>query len=191
MSNSHDERGDVYDDADDLEGYQYDDPDEFHRIRRLRQIHDARDRFEKVRLKAREAEARGQVGISRDAAAAQTALDYVRQLEPIIKRADSDILDRTVVVESTRVRPVDNVETRTEPMEVTVTELLNQTGEVETQVSYTKFDAEINTEKRHTTTVTVTISPQTSLRLVRLCDDFLESVMPSGLSETSDDTWEI
>ncbi len=171
---------DLYDDPDGAGGYEYDDPDELHRVRRLRQIHDARRRFDAVEAKSLDAGVR----VDRPTAVAAVACGFLRQLEPIIRRSDSDLLRREVTINQQAHR----VETNDGPYRawtpartVAVSELLDTSGNLRGAV-------QANGE---THPVTITIRPDTSARLVRLGDDFLEDIAPSGIAEASNDEWHL
>lgn len=183
----------IFDSPDsDGDGYEYSDPDEMHRVRRLRQIHDARERYEEFRLKVQE---HADMGRLRQADvrkyAAQLALDYVRQLEPVLRRADSNLLDRTIQIDSRDVTAPDGSTVTLPARTVRVADLLDAEGMVETKYQYTHRDPNTMSRTTDTETVQITIDTPASSRLVRLCDDFLEEVMPSGLSDASPDKWEI
>lgn len=172
--------------------YEYDDPDEMHRVRRLRQIHDSRERYEEFRLKVQE---QADMGLLNQADVrkytAQLALDYVRQLEPILRRADTGLLDRTIEIDARTVTSPRGNDVTLSPRTVTVGELLDREGVLQVKYNYSYTDADTRSRVTNTETTTITITTAASSRLVRLCDDFLEDVMPSGLTDTDSDKWGI
>lgn len=173
------ETHDLYDEPEQEPGeYRFDDPEEYHRHQRLKQIHDSRERFEKGRHRAYHMADEGE--ISRDRAqayTAQLALDFIRQLEPLVRRTDSDLLQRAV--------PVGN------GTQATVARLLDSDGIISITTTTTKDDPNTGGERKVTTTEEVTMSRRASTRLVRLGDDFLEDIMPSGIIEEESSEWEI
>jgi hypothetical protein len=175
-----------------------DDHDDLHRVRRVEAIHDARERFVKVRLQAMHKMYEQSAFFQRDVDkyANMTALDYLRELEPMIRRSDSDFLDRIIVIGSQRFSP-DNIRTSeqnrdvmwdestliTKPVRVTVQELLNKGARVKstatahgTRVGHTDWQEEVE----------IYVQPDASVatRIVRLCDDFIEDTLPS-ITESS------
>jgi hypothetical protein len=174
-----DDSNELYDEPNRDNNYEYTDPDEMHRVRRLQQIHDSRERFESIRLKARELVDLGQLPAGRTRYyAAQLALDYVRQLEPILTRADSEILSREVTVT--------DVDGEVPGHSVTVADLLDANGTIKSTRQYRERNPDTNAMETKTEVTELTLDESAATRLVRLCDDFLEEVMPSGLSETAD-----
>jgi len=92
---------DIYDEpTNDAQELAITDPDDLHRVRRVEAIHEARKRFVEVRLKAREAMDSDPMfhKYRKDRLAVLTALDYLRELEPMIRRSDSDILKREITI---------------------------------------------------------------------------------------------
>jgi hypothetical protein len=183
---------DLYDDPDRDTDYEYDDPEELHRVRRIQQIHDARERFERARLAARGKAATNQV--SDDAlrkVTTQLALDYVRQLEPILARTGNDLLDRQVTLPARRVTCPDGSTATVEETTVTVRTLLDESGTITVTTEYQAYDSHSNCHQTRTHETPLPMDEAAATRLVRLCDDFLEGIMPSGIAETTDDEWEV
>jgi hypothetical protein len=174
------------DDPEDIDGYQYDDPGELYQGERIKQLLAARRRFREGRLGAREQMyERGHDYTRADYrdVCAQLALDYLSELEPLIRRTDSNLLERVIETEPREIKDPNDDITTTDPPNVTVGKLLDTGGDVETKYQYEYFDTYDNTSKKDTETVRVTIDDNTSQKLVRLCDDFLESIMPVEIDQ--------
>lgn len=160
----------VFDEPEQDLGQVYEDPDEMHRMRTLQRIHDARERFDRGRL---ELQSREDVAPRRvKDLTAKLALDVVRSIEPLLRRSDSDLLQRTVSVDGAAVQ---------------IESLLDNEGRVDVVWTEEEFDASDQTYKQVEKSETKTISTSTSTRIVRLTDDFLQGVMPSGLLPDDDD----
>lgn len=153
-------------DRDEDERMRITDPDEHHKTRRLNQIHNARETFTEVYRKAEADHRSGQEGTR---AVAAVALDYVRQLEPLVKRSDSDLLDERVTVGG---------------REVTISTLLDQGGTVTTteRVSKSRRSLQFTTE-----TTTHRMSKPTALKIVRMCDDWLDRYIDFKIEDTPDE----
>jgi hypothetical protein len=173
MSESENER--VFDQPDRIE-YEYEDPDEFHRVQRLKQIHEARKQFDKGQHTVQYKANRG--AISEEHArevVAQLAVGFIRQLEPILSRTESRILDYEFTFRSDRVKH-----------EVTARQILNTNGTVTYSKEVETFDPDTQQRGTKRERRQVMIPFEVSAKLVRLGDDFLEDVMPSGLVEAAD-----
>jgi hypothetical protein len=172
-----DDAAGLYDDPDSAGGYEFDDPEEFHRIRRLEQIHDARERFDSGRHKIYHAADIGEITPERaQNFTAQLALDFVRQLEPLLRRTDADLLEREIEL------PTDG-----SSVSATVERLLDENGTVAVNRTEKQMNPETNAKETVQITDRVTMTRRASARLVRLGDDFLEEIMPAGIVEDSDD----
>lgn len=173
------------DDPKDTGDYQYDDSDELYQSERIKQLLAARRRFREGRLGAREQ--KYQPGGITEAdyrdVCAQLALDYVSELEPLIRRTDSNLLERVIETGPQEVETPNGDTTTVNPPDVTVAELLNAGGEIQAAYRYGYFDTSANAHKTDSKTIRVTVDANASQRLVRLCDDFLEDVMPVELNE--------
>jgi hypothetical protein len=168
------------------------DPDDLHRIRRVRAIHDARERFVKVRLQTRDMMiteptfAQSNV----DKYAIMTALDYLRELEPMVRRSDSQLLEHKVEIPS-KPFPSESIPTshksvywddgslRTDPVELTLNELLNSAGTIRASATVKGRNAGTNSRVSKDIEITVTAGERVAMNIVRLCDDFLEDALPS------------
>jgi hypothetical protein len=184
---------DLYDDPEGPDAeYEFEDPEELHRVRRLRQIHDARERFEKVRLRTVEGVHENKLTRPQQRRyTAQVALDYVRQLEPLLRRTDSDILDREATVRGRRVTTPNGDTLHVEGTTASVDQLLNTGGYATTRYEYQEHDGATNRTLHKTATAELTLDPAAATRLVRLCDDFLEDIMPSGIITDDDNEWHL
>ncbi len=168
-----DENPDLYDEFDGAGEYVAEDPDDLYRVRRYRHILDARQRFDVVEARSLAADIE-----DRATAVAVVACGFLRQLEPIIRRSDSNLLRREVTIgqQPHRVETEDGpYRAWTDARTATVSHLLDTSGTLQDEV-------EVN---ERTFPVTATMQPDTSARLVRLGDDFLEDVMPINLTEDS------
>jgi hypothetical protein len=162
--------------------YTYETAEEAHRRRRLEQIHNARERFDKVRLSARRR-------LNSDSAKGRRrarewtiylALDVLRQLEPIIKRAEHDLLDVEVPVGGVQ-REVDGRLVTLPQKRVPLRDLLDGEGQVQVTETVERYDSASNTTTTQTETFDVAPRTEVSTRIVRLCDDFLHEVMPADV----------
>jgi hypothetical protein len=171
---------DLYDDPDSAGEYEYDDAAEYHTVERLREIHNSRKRFDKKRHEVYHAADMGRITHDRARTfTAQLALDFIRHLEPLVRRTDSDLLEREVQLPH-------NDRTVT----ATVGELLDGSGTVEIETTEQYLNPETNARGRRTVRESVTLDRAAANRLVRLGDDFLEDIVPSGLTDTGDDVAE-
>lgn len=159
---------DPYEDEDNDRQMQITDPDEHHKTRRLNQIHNAREQFTRT---YRLAEADHRSGPKGRRAVAAVALDYVRQLEPLVKRSDSDLLEETVTVGG---------------QTVTISTLLDQGGTVTT----TNRTRENRRLMPRTETTEHRMSKPTALKVVRLCDDWLDQYIDFDIEDTPDE-WQV
>ena len=181
---------DLYEEpANEAEELAIQDPDDLHRVRRVEAIHDARERFIRVRLQAREQVDADPMfhAYRKDKLAVLTALDYLRELEPMIRRSDSDILEREITIDGKRIdesqvpgsADLSDEKLRVEPVTVTTKELLDTAGELHTTHRVISWDS-LRKERRKTNVpVVLTATERHALRIVRLCDDFIEDVLPS------------
>jgi hypothetical protein len=182
---------DLYDDpAHGSDSVAIDDPDDLHRVRRVEAIHKARQNFVTVRLKARERVMTDKFFTRPDADryAVLTALDYLRELEPMIRRSESDILDREITIQSRRVAPeqvatdgisIDEQSLQVGPITVTLQQLLDQGGDVVVDATARGTDSFSGVRKTREFSATLRPGDKHALRIVRLCDDFIEEVLPS------------
>lgn len=159
---------DPYEDEDNDRQMRITDPDEHHKTRRLNQIHNAREKFTEV---YRKVEASYRTRNGRQAIAA-VALDYVRQLEPLVERSGDELLDETVTVGG---------------QSVTLTTLLDHGGTVTTQKRVQRGRNQIawNTE-----TTTHHMDKATSLKVVRMCDRWLDEYIDFDIEDTPDE-WQV
>ena len=163
---------------------------DYHELRRYQQIHTARERFLKAELMASSVHA---IEAAQYAAAAHTAaLQYLRELEPIMRRTDSQLLEEEVhwvagpapVHEMTNraLRPED--QDLTARMTTTYEELLAWGSEaVPYDVEYTWFDPTSNVKKRGAHRGKTRPPLQALAQIVRHCDQFVEAVLPFRLEE--------
>jgi len=191
----------IYEPENDAGNVEIKDPDDLHRIRRVEAIHDARERFVKVRLKARDMmyDDPTFTQFNVDRYAIMTALDYLREIEPMVRRSDSQLFDHVVTIPSkrfteeaipkdrhTRRVKFDESSLRTEPVEITLGELLTVGGSARadatvtgTRVGHTNYRNEIE--------VTVNADERVAVNIARLCDDFIEDALPS-IGKAADST---
>jgi hypothetical protein len=182
---------DLYDEpANDSGAVGLDDPDDLHRIRRVEAIHDARQNFVTVRLRARERVMTDKFFTPDDADryAVLTALDYLRELEPMIRRSESDILNREITIPSRQVArehvaadgiSLDDQSLTVGPVTVTLQQLLDHGGAVTVDGNARGTDSFSGVRKKREFTATLRPGDKHALRIVRLCDDFIEDVLPS------------
>jgi hypothetical protein len=169
---------DVFDDEpgeDTQTDYEYDDPDELYRVRRINQILNALDNYDNGKIKLKfHPEARYELTQEeRDGLRDELALKVVRHLEPIVSRTEYDLMDREVTV----------VSGDGEVRQATLRGLLDAGGHIAEE--YTEMRSTRGTQPREEVTEVryFTMTEATADRVVRLCIDFLESVMPVGLSD--------
>lgn len=185
---------DIYDEpGNDAQDLAITDPDDLHRIRIVEAIHDARERFVEVRLKAREQYDADPMfhAYRKDRLAVLTALDYLRELEPMIRRSDSDILEREITIAGKLIPesklPADAYDTadnrRVESVTLTAEELLDSGGEVNMTHVMTGYDAMRQQRVKHEIGVSLNPEEKHAMRIVRLCDDFIEDILPSITSD--------
>jgi hypothetical protein len=110
---------------------------------------------------------------------AQLALDFVRHLEPLVRRTDADLLDRRVTLSY-----------EGGAVTATVCPLLDNCGAVTITATEEYRDPETMAEGTRQVQQQVTLDRAAATRLVRLGDDFLEDIIPSGLTDTTDDVAE-
>jgi hypothetical protein len=181
---------DIYDEpTNDAQELAITDPDDLHRVRRVEAIHEARKRFVEVRLKAREAMDSDPMfhKYRKDRLAVLTALDYLRELEPMIRRSDSDILKREITIAGKLIPeselPNDAHDTadnrRVESVTLTTEDLLDSGGEVNMTHEMTGYDHMRQHRVKHEIAVSLNPEEKHAMRIVRLCDDFIEDVLPS------------
>jgi hypothetical protein len=169
--------GDVFDSApgQDTE-YEYDDPDELYRVRRLTQILDSLKAYDKGKIRLRHhPQARRLPQDERAALRDELALAVVRNLEPIISRTERPLLQREVVLTA------DGGDMRT----ATLQDLLDAGGSIAERHTETQLDPDTNGMERVTKTRYYSMDEATADKVVRLCVDFLESVMPVNLTDDS------
>jgi len=172
---------DLFDDPDSAGEYEFDDAGEYHTIERLREIHDSRKRFDKARHEAYHAAEMGRISDQRASMyTAQLALDFVRHLEPLVRRTDADLLDRRVTLSH-----------EGGVVTATVGHLLDNSGAVTISATEEYRDPSTMAERTRQVQQQVTLDRAAATRLVRLGDDFLEDIVPSGLTDTGDDVAEI
>lgn len=174
MTDESDEHTDIFDspERDDTE-YQISDPEQLHKVRRLEQIHSAREQYSDLRLRAVEKESttsRHDKDTTRRLLG-QAAVEYLRQLEPIIRQSESDLLERTIT---------------TTEQEVSLADLLDNNGEIEKTVKREQSTGLVNHTLMATATATGSLRESESLRVVRLCDNFLDNHIPFDLHSDSD-----
>lgn len=145
------------------------DPDEHHKTRRLNQIHNAREQFSRT---YRLAEVRDRTGDKEDRAVAAVALDYVRQLEPLVQRSGSDLLEETVTVGGHT---------------VAISDLLDQGGTVTTRERKVRQHRALSVNY---STHTEYMGRATALKVVRMCDEWLDQYIDFKIEDTPD-KWEV
>jgi hypothetical protein len=155
--------------------YEYDDPDELYRVRRIEQILDALETYDEGKAKLKyHPEARHKLTVDeRDALRDELALTVVRHLEPIVSRTEYNLLGRQVVLHS------DDGEMR----RATLEQLLDSGGHIAEE--YEEVESTRGTQPRERVTKVryYTMEEATADKVVRMSVDFLESVMPVGLSD--------
>ena len=184
---------DLYEEpANDAQKLAITDPDDLHRIRRVEAIHDARDTVVEVSLKARERMDTDPTfhKYRKDRLIVLTALNYLRELEPMIRRSDSDILEREITIAGKLIPESElpdaakrSADRRVEAVTVTVQELLDSGGEVSAKHEFRVWDHRTKERVRHELTVALNPDERHAMRIVRLCDDFIEDVLPSITSD--------
>jgi hypothetical protein len=182
---------DLYDaPANDGDDVSIQDPDDLHRIRRVEAIHDARDTVVEVLLKCREREMTDRFFTSADTDryAILTALNYLRELEPMIRRSESDLLEREITIRERSVSPehvpsdgmaLSSRSVTVGPLTVSLDELLDSGGSVSVSTSARGKDPFSGIKKRREFSVKLRPKTKHALRIVRLCDDFIEEILPS------------
>jgi len=156
--------------TDNDDGMRIKDPEKFHKTRRLKQIHDAREQFSETYKRA---EADRRTGYKGTRAVAAVALDYVRQLEPLVEKSESDLLDKTVKVG---------------PKTVSIRGLLDQGGTVTTR---TRTHGGIRQTFPKTDVEKHRMSRPTSLEIVRMCDHWLDEYVDFDIEDADADTWQV
>lgn len=184
----------IYEPENDAGNVEIKDPDDLHRIRRVEAIHDARERFVKVRLRARdmmyEEPTFSQLNVDRYAI--MTALDYLREIEPMVRRSDSRLFEHTATIPSQPFTadaiPKDNdtadvvwdeSSLRTEPVELTLADLLNTGGTVRADATVTGRKQTFRQTLSRDIKITVNAGERVAVTIARLCDDFIEDALPS------------
>lgn len=156
-------------------GVELDDPEQLHKTRRLQQIHDARERFDRGRLEARGALYQSRISeLQYHEITCQLALDYLKQLEPLIRRSEPELLNY-------------------EPDEIgmTLEEVLNQRGERLVEWEEEEFNgssAQYDTVARQTREP---IPPKASHTIARLCDDFLDRSTPVVIQSSREASFDV
>jgi hypothetical protein len=191
----------IYEPEQDAGNVEIKDPDDLHRIRRVEAIHDARERFVKVRLRARDMmyDDPNWSQFNVDQYAIMTALDYLREIEPMVRRSDSELFDHVVTIPSkrfsteaipkdqhTRRVKFDESSLRTEPVEITLGELLTVGGSARADATVTGTRVG-QVDYRNEIEVTVNAGERVAVNIARLCDDFIEDALPS-IGKAADST---
>jgi recombinational DNA repair ATPase RecF len=163
---------------------------DYHELRRYQQIHTARERYLKAELMASSVDA--MQAAQYRSAAHTAALQYLRELEPIMRRTGSELLEEAViwVAGPAPVRDMTNRALRPESqdltarMETTYEELLAWGGDpISYEVEYTYFDPMSSSRKRDTYRGSSRPPIRALAQVVRHCDRFVESVLPFRLEE--------
>jgi len=165
---------------------------DYHELRRYQQIHTARERYLKAELYG-SSMTDPYEALEFQQAAHTAALQYLRELEPLMRRTDSELLQE-------RVRwmagpaPVDSIrdgrQLRTSKkdlyaeVDVSYEELLARGGDhVRYEVDYSYWSLGLGRTCRDTY-IGKTKPPMSALaQIVRHCDQFVESVLPFRLEE--------
>jgi hypothetical protein len=191
----------IYEPEQDAGNVEIKDPDDLHRIRRVEAIHDARERFVKVRLQARDMmyDDPNWSQFNVDRYAIMTALDYLREIEPMVRRSDSRLIEHTVTIPSKRFSTeaipkdgradrvkFDESSLRTEPVEITLGELLTVGGSTRADATVTGTEVG-HVDYRKEIEVTVNAGERVAVNIARLCDDFIEDALPS-IGKAADST---
>jgi len=154
-------------------GVELDDPEQLHKTRRLQQIHDARERFDQGRLEARGALYQSRISeLQYHEITCQLALDYLKQLEPLIRRSEPDLLNYQL-----------------DEVDMTLEEVLNQRGERLVEWDEEQFDGSSAQYDSVTRQAREPIPPAASHTIARLCDDFLDRSTPVVIE--TEQEWEI
>ena len=163
---------------------------DYHELRRYQQIHTARERYLKAELMASSVDVLE--AAQYEAAAHTAALQYLRELEPIMRRTGSELLEEKVhwlagpaPIEATTNRAVrSNQSDLYARMDVSYEELLAWGGDpVPYEVEYSYYEPTDHVEKQDTYRGSSWPPIQALSQNVRHCDRFVEQVLPFRLEE--------
>jgi len=165
---------------------------DYHELRRYQQIHTARERYLKAELYGSSMTDQLEA-LEFQQAAHTAALQYLRELEPLMRRTDSELLQEPVRW-TAGPAPVGDKKAkgllRTKPedlyadIEVTYEELLDWGGDaIPYEVEY-HYHAPLESRNKREVHFGRTKPPMSALaQIVRHCDQFVESVLPFRLEE--------
>jgi len=161
---------------------------DYHEVRRYQQIHTARERYLKAELMASSVDA--MQAAQYRSAAHTAALQYLRELEPLMRRTDSELLQE-VVRWVAGPAPVQDLTNRVPKegdlyadMATSYEELLAYGGDpIPYEVEYTFFNPNACSEQRDTFRGTSRPPIRALAQVVRHCDQFIEAVLPFRLEE--------
>jgi len=159
---------------------------DYHELRRYQQIHTARERFLRAELLAAGAPEPEQQRMRE--AAATAAMQYLRELEPIARRTDSELLQNEAVWLTQPAPAQHNHRSRKAArqryMQLSYEELLQAGGtSIPWQVEYAYSDPHSGLQKTGIASAESTPPLQVLSQIVRHCDQFVESVLPFRLEE--------
>jgi len=159
---------------------------DYHELRRYQQIHTARERYLRAELLAAGAPELERTRMRE--AAATAAMQYLRELEPIARRTDSELLQNEAIW-LTQPAPAQEGHSsrsaaRQRYMQFTYEELLQAGGtSIPWQVEYAYSDPYSGLQKTAISSAETTPPLEVLAQIVRHCDQFVESVLPFRLEE--------